>query len=75
MSVRQIALKFSKSDPLGMKCPFSQCIWRKVRKSGLKQYYSTKSSEPKFGSFVRMTLGLPFLQISDLDQGYCFMSF
>ncbi len=44
-------------------------IWSRVKKSGLQVFYSCKSEEPKFGSFIRLCLGLPFLKITDLNNG------
>ncbi len=44
-------------------------IWSRVKKSGLQVFYSCKSEEPKFGSFIRLCLGLPFLRVTDLNLG------
>ena len=35
----------------------------------MQSFYSKKSKEPRFGSFVRMVIGLPFLKPSDLERG------
>ena len=32
-------------------------------------YYSQKSKEPKFGSFIRLLIGLPFVKIQDISRG------
>ena len=48
---------------------WSLAIWGRVKKSGLQVFYSCKSQEPKFGSFIRLCLGLPFLKTTDLKIG------
>ena len=40
-----------------------------MKSSGLQTYYCSKSKEPKFGFFVRLVFGLPFLRISGLEVG------
>ena len=35
----------------------------------MQSFYSKNSKEPRFGSFVRMVIGLPFLKPSDLERG------
>ena len=61
--------EFPEVQPKGCLFHFAKAIWSKVKKAGLQTYYSVKSSEPKFGSFIRTILGLPFLQIEDLGRG------
>lgn len=36
----------------------------------MSPYYNVGSSEPKFGNFVRLLLGLPYLKIEDLRKGF-----
>ena len=35
----------------------------------MKNYYSIKSAEPKFGNVIRLVIGLPFLKINDIPRG------
>ena len=53
----------------GCQFHFAKAIWSRVKKSGFQTYYSIRSTEPKFGSFVRAVLGLPFVKIDELDRG------
>lgn len=48
---------------------YAKAIWSRVKKSGMQKYYSNKSDEPKFGSFVRLMIGLPFLKTEDILKG------
>jgi len=42
---------------------YAKAIWSRVKKSGMQKYYSKKSDEPKFGSFVRLMIGLLWLKL------------
>ena len=46
---------------------YSKAIWKKVSDHGMKRFYSNKSEDPKFGNFIRLILGLPFLKIEDIN--------
>ena len=40
-----------------------------MKKAGLQTFYSLRSKEPKFGTFIRLIFGLPFVRIDDLNRG------
>ena len=48
---------------------YGKAIWSRVKKGGVSRYYSSKSVDPKFGQFVRLVIGLPFVKINHLERG------
>ena len=59
---------FKNINPKGCYFHFSKSIWSRVKKAGLQRFYSIKSKDTKFGSFIRSIIGLPFVKIEDLDR-------
>ena len=60
---------FPEVDTQGSYFHFGKSIWSRVKKGGMATFYSQKSSEPRFGSFIRLKIGLPFLKIEDIPRG------
>ena len=60
---------FPNVKPQGCYFHYGKAIWSRVKKSGMASYYSKKGSEPKFGLFVRLIIGLPFVKIADIPRG------
>ena len=45
-----------------------QAIWSIVKKKGMATAYSDPKTYPKFGSFVRAVIGLPYCPLERLDE-------
>ena len=60
---------FPDVDTQGCYFHYGKAIWSRVKKGGMATFYSKKSSEQKFGSFIRLIIGLPFLKVEDIPRG------
>ena len=54
---------FPEVQPQGCYFHYGKAIWARVKKNGMASYYSKNGLEPKFGSFVRLIIGLPFVKV------------
>ena len=60
---------FPEVQPQGCYFHYGKAIWARVKKNGMASYYSKNGLEPKFGSFVRLIIGLPSVKVDDIHRG------
>ena len=64
------AENFPSVSPKGCHFHFAKAIWSIVKKMGMKSQYSAANKNPKFGTFIRCVIGLPFVPLERLNEGF-----